>query len=286
MQTSAPERLEFADLDPYLLLKNGNYLYKVPFRDGFAVLKVYYGSRSWPETWVKSIGNVVFEGQTSYMPRTRLKMELDCLRLWQKHGFRVFEPYTEVEVVAPKCPPGGYLLLEYVDAPKLEEVLADESRPLEDRLALYRRWLAEWGRRHDLAESEREPRLVHENGDAGHVMVLEDESFLWFDFEMVFRSRARVREYVGHEIVQYVWQLLRKTPPEMHERLLEETARHYPNRERIRFAPDVFLNHPRLSVRAARAVDMRRKRGRKPSSKYALARRLKAAVAAADGASS
>ena len=95
-----------------------------------------------------------------------------------------------------------------------------------------------------------------------------------------------MREYVGHEIVQYVWQLLRKTPLDMHERLLEETARHYPNRERIRFAPDVFLSHPRLTVRAARAVDMRRKRGRKPSSKYALARRLKAAVEVADGASS
>lgn len=275
MSAADLERLEFSDLEPHLLLKNGNYLYKVPFRGGFAVLKVYYGSRSWPETWLKSVGNVCFEGQTSYMPKTRLNMELACLRLWASHGFRVFEPFTEVEVVAPQCPPGGYLLLEYVDAPKLEEVLADASRPLEARMDLYRRWLSEWCRRHEIAEREQEPRLVHENGDAGHVMILEDETFLWFDFEMVFRSRGKVQEYLGHEIVQYVWQLLRKTPPEMHELLLEETVKHYPNRERMRFAPDVFLDHPRLPIRMARSIDMKRKRGRKPSSKYTLARRLK-----------
>ncbi|MGE0712608.1 MAG: hypothetical protein AB7N76_33415 [Planctomycetota bacterium] len=273
--TASPERLVFDDLEPYVLLKNGNDLYKVPFRGGWAVLKVYYGSRSWPETWLKSLGNVIFEGQTSYLPKTRLRMELECLQLWARHGFRVFQPYPEVEVQAPNCPAGGYLLLEYVSAPKLEEVLADAARPLEERMELYRRWLAEWCRRHDLAEQEREPRLVHENGDAGHVMILEDGRFLWFDFEMVYRSRSKVREYVGHEIVQYVWQLLRKTPADMHERLLEETARHYPDRARLRFAPDVFLDHPRALVRAARAIDMRRKRGKKPSSKYALARRLR-----------
>lgn len=283
MSVAETERLEFADLEPYLLLKNGNFLYKVPFRGGWAVLKVYYGSRSWPETWLKSMGNVWFEGQTSYMPKTRLKMELACLKLWAKHGFRVFEPYEDVEVSAPNCPPGGYLLLEYVDAPKLEEVLADAEKPLEERLDLYRRWLKEWGRRHEIAEREREPRLVHENGDLGHVFVLEDETFLWFDFEMVFRSKSKVHEYVGHEIVQFVWQLLRKTPPEIHETLLEETARHYPDRDRIRFAPDVFLKHPRLPIRAARSIDMKRKRGRKPSSKYNLARRLKEHVLRLDG---
>ena len=44
MQTSV-EVLTFESLEPHLLLKNGNFLYKIPFQDSWAVLKVYYGSR-------------------------------------------------------------------------------------------------------------------------------------------------------------------------------------------------------------------------------------------------
>jgi hypothetical protein len=277
----AKEVLRFDDLEPYLLLKNGNYLYKVPFRDGWAVLKVYYGSRGPIETLAKSFGNVVFEGQTSYMPKTRRRMERDCLLLWKKHGFRVFEVYEDVEVVAPQCPKNadGYLLLEYVEAKCLDDYMGDWGIDEDERLATWRRFLPVWSRRHDIAEQEREPKLMHENGDPGHVMLVGDE-FLWFDFEMVYRSRSRVREFLGHEIVQYLWMLLRKTPPQIHERLIAETAAYYPNRERLRFAPDVFLKNPRWAVRMARSVDMRRKKGRKATSKYALARRLRAAVQA------
>lgn len=274
--------LRFDDLTPYLLLKNGNYLYKVPFRDGHAVLKVYYGSRGVLETWAKSFGNVVAEGQTSYMPLTRLRIERECLDLWASHGFRTFGHYDDVKVIAPasQCPPNGYLLLEYVDAPILEDYMPDASVPLEDRLATWRRLMVEWCKRHDLAEREREPMLVHENGDPGHVMLMNDggPEFLWFDFEMVYRSRRRVKEYIWHEIVQYIWMLLRKTPPELHEQLIAETIEHYPDKARMRAAPDVFLKHPIWYVRLGRSIDARRKKGRKPTSKYGLARRLRAAV--------
>ena len=66
---TARERLRFDDLDSMLLLKNGNYLYKVPFRGGFAVLKVYQGSRTWWQYFSKSCGNVLVCNQTSFMPR-------------------------------------------------------------------------------------------------------------------------------------------------------------------------------------------------------------------------
>lgn len=280
MSATTREVIEFDDLDPYLLLKNGNYLYKVPFRDGWAVLKVYYGSRGFWDTLGKSLGNWA-EGQTSYFPLTRLANERDCLELWRKHGFRTFRIYDDVEVRAPKCPSDGYLLLEYVDAPTLENYMQDPSVDLEQRFATWRRWLVEWEQRHTVCEREREPKLMHENGDPGHVMLIDD-GFLWFDFEMVFRSRRNVREHLGHEIVQYLWMALRHTPPDMHERLIRETVEHYPNRERMRFAPDVFLNHPRALMRMARGIDAKRRKGRKPSSKYALARRLKDAVEAAD----
>src|SRR5262245_26512106 len=86
----AKELLRFDDLQQYLLLKNGNYLYKVPFRGGFAVLKVYQGTRTWLEYAIKTCGNVLVCNQTSFMPRARMKTELDVIRLWRAAGFRVF----------------------------------------------------------------------------------------------------------------------------------------------------------------------------------------------------
>jgi len=279
---SAPtETLRFDDLAPYLLLQNGNSLYKVPFRGRWAVLKVYYGSRS---NWVrltKSANNWLL-GQTSYWPRTRRRIERECLALWSRHGFRVFDWYDDVQVVAPGCPPEGYLLCGYVDAPTLEEHLLDASLALEQRFATYRRFLDEWGRRHEIASVEREPRLVHENGDFGHVMIVGDE-FLWFDLEMVYRSRSRVDEYVGHEIIQYLWYILRHSTPEVGARLLAETIEHYPNRARLAAAPDVFLDPPLWWMRWGRRLDARRAKARKPTSKYAVARRLRAGIAAAEG---
>ncbi len=268
------EILRFDDLAPYLLLRNGNYLYKVPFRDGFAVVKVYTGSRSALQTWVKSFENVVFAGQTAYFPSTRLRIERECLAVWRKHGFRVYDTYDAVAVEAPQCPPGGYTVFEYRSGPKLYEVLRDASLGAEQRLAVYRRFLAEWGRRHELAIALREPRLVHENGDGKHVLIFDDE-LLWFDFEMIWRSAARVPDQVSHEIIQYLW-FLSKSVPELQGRLLEETAALYPKTDRLRAACAFFLDGPR------RALDRNlRSRARRPTSKYAVARRLRAVL---DGA--
>lgn len=274
------EVLEFADLQPYLMLKNGNFLYKVPYRDGVAVLKVYYGSRG---TWGrirKSFSNVVLYGQTSYMPKTRCRIERECLALWQKHGFRTFEVY-DVEVRAPSCVPGGYLLLEYVDAPTLDNYMLNAEIPVDERFARYRDWLPEWSRRHDVAIAEREPKLLHENGDLGHVMLPESGGYLWLDFEMVYRSAAKVEDYVGHEIVQYVWNLHRMLPEDLRQRFIDETVNGYPVRDRIQLAHDYFHAHHNPFYRAARVIDSNRKRSRKPTSKYAVAKKLLQSLAGA-----
>lgn len=274
--TTTRERIRVDDLTPHLLLKNGNFLYKLPFRDGFAVLKVYYGSRGFFGRVLKSISNVVFQGQTSYMPRTRLKVERDCMRTWQKHGFRVFEVFDDVEVEAPGLRQDGYLLMEFMVRPKLNNYLADSSIPEDERFTTYRRWLQEWSRRHDVAIAERDPRLVHENGDGKHVYILEDGGFLWFDFEMIFRSPNRVADYVSHEIIQYVWNIHKNIPEEIRERLLDETVAGYPDRERLLRSYDYFFRNPRFFQRMGRAFDRRfYKRARKPTSKYNIARRLR-----------
>jgi hypothetical protein len=268
------EVLKFERLEPYLLLKNGNFLYKIPFRGGWAVLKVYYGSRGHLGRITKSISNIL-AGQTSYMPKTRLRIERECLQLWAEHGFRVFGTYDDVEVQAPNCPPGGYRLFEYVNAPHLVKLLPDASIPIEERFATYRRFLSEWSRRHDLAISLREPRLVHENGDFKHVMLVED-NFLWFDFEMVYNQRGSIHYHVAHEILQYLWQILRGLPGDLGERLLDETVAYYPVRERLLDPYKYFHRNPNLIHRVVREVDRRfSSRAKKPTSKYNVALRLK-----------
>lgn len=274
------ERLRFDDLAPYLLLKNGNFLYKVPFRGGWAVLKIYYGSRTSWQRFTKSFNNVVLMGQTSYWPRTRLRVERDCVKLWSQHGFRTFELFENVTVEAPGCPEGGYLLFGFVDAQTLEDVLFDFNIPLDDRFAMYRRFLAEWSQRHDLAESLKDARLVHENGDFGHVMIMKDggNEFLWFDLEMVYRNNELVPEFLWHELIQYLWYVLRKAPEPVRERILDETILHYPNKARLAEAPRVFLDPPRLLMRIGRGIDALRKKQQKATSKFNVARGLKERV--------
>jgi hypothetical protein len=142
-----PETLRFDDLAPHLLLRNGNGLYKVPFRGGFAVLKVYAGSRSRLETWRKSFENVVIAGQTSYQPATRRRIELECLA-WRRHGFRVYDTYDDV-VVSAGLPARVLRALRVPHGPS-SEVLRDAKLGADARLAVFRRFSPR-GRRHELA---------------------------------------------------------------------------------------------------------------------------------------
>ena len=270
---AAPERLRFDDLEKHLLLKNGNYLYKVPFRGGFAVLKVYLGSRTWFEYFLKSCGNLLVCNQTSYMPRARRRTELECLKLWRDAGFRVFNVYENVRVEG--IDPSLWALYEYVARPKLVDMLGQKEVPLERRLALWRDFLPVWHRRHALAIERAEPRLVHENGDLKHVMLMEDGSFLMFDFEMVFRSRRRVKEFVAREILAFLKSLAKTVGPAEFDAFMAETIRSYPDRDLLRYTHAFAFANPNPVLRLARAIDRRIKPGaRKPYSKYNVARRL------------
>ena len=266
--------LRIDDLAPYLLLKNGNYLYKVPFRGGWAVLKVYYGDRSLYQYVTKSLGNVLLSGQTSFMPLARWRTEYACLHLWREAGFRVFDTYDDVRVEGP-VPEKGWRLFEYVDAPRFVHYFADPSVPVEERRAMWRRFLPEWHRRHALAVARNEPRLVHENGDMKHVMMMPDGRFLFFDFEMCFRSRRRVREFVARAILAYLKSLGKCVGEELFPVFLEDTVEHYPEPSLLAHAYTVAFRHPNLVTRAGRFLDRRMKRrAKKPFSKYSVALRL------------
>ncbi len=276
--TGAKERLRFDNLEQHLLLKNGNYLYKVPFRGGFAVLKVYQGSRTWFDYALKTCGNVLVCNQTSFMPRARRRTELDCLKLWREAGFRVFGLYEDVEVEG--IDPTLWALYEYVPRPKLVDLLGKREIPLAERLALWRNFLPLWHRRHALAVSRAEPRLVHENGDLKHIMVLEDGGYLQFDFEMVFRSKTRVKEFVAREILSFLKSLGKTVGEQDFAVFMEETVRHYPDHDLLRYTHAFAFANPNLVLRLARAIDRRIKpRAQKPFSKYNVARRLAHALA-------
>jgi hypothetical protein len=268
----ASEILEFDNLDNYLLLKNGNYLYKIPFRDGYAVLKVYYGTRS----ILRYIGGTIsnfFEGQTSFMPRARMLNEKKCLQIWRDAGFRVFKTYDDV--VVRGLPADGYMLFEYLPALQFKDYFGDADVPLEDRLNTYRRFLKVWHRRHDLAVKQQEPCLVHENGDLKHVMMVDDQ-YLFFDFEMTYRSRNRVPEFISREILAYLKSLGKIVGPELFPGFLEQTIEHYAATGLLQKTYELMFAHPNPVIRLARNIDRKFSAGAaKPFSKYNVARHLK-----------
>ncbi len=269
-----PERevLRFSELDPELLLKNGNYLYKVPFRGQTAVLKVYYGSRSTWQYVTKTLGNVLVCNQTSFMPRARNRVEHEVMDLWRSRGFLVFDTYDDV--VIEDLPEGGYRLFEYAPGLKFVDYFADATVSLDDKIATWRRFLPIWARRHQIAIEERDPRFVHENGDLKHVMFWKDD-LLFFDFEMVFRSRSRVREFVAREILAYLKSLGKTVGDEAWDVLVAETVELYPDKALLEYTHDFAFKNPNPFLRAGRWIDRTFKsRAKKPFSKYNVARKL------------
>jgi len=268
------ETLRFDNLSQYLLLKNGNYLYKVPFRGDHAVLKVYYGDRSTWQYWTKTFGNVVLANQTSFMPKARRRVEKECLKLWGDAGFRVFGTYDDVKVEG--IPEGGYTMFEWVPGVQFVDYFSKKSDATDDeKMAMWRRFVPEWHRRHRLCVDQKEPRFVHENGDLKHVMIYKDE-LVYFDFEMCFRSPRRVKEFVAREILAYLKSLGKTVGAEQWDTYLEETVKLYDSKELLAFTHQFAFENSNPFLRVARALDrMLKPRASKPFAKYNVARKLK-----------
>jgi len=277
----APLTLQLEGLEKTPLAGEGNYVWRIPFAggtDGFAVLKVYYGSRS---SWLyakKTLGNLLLTGRTSQMPRARFRHEVASIRLWEQHGFRCFGMHPEVRVAG--LPDEGYMLYDWTPGRHFREYFKDGSVPLDERLATWRRWVPEWHRRHMTAVREREPRLIHENGDVKHVMLWQG-GFTYFDFEICFRSR-NVRDLVGREILAYMRSTGKFFGDELYERLMDELVAHYPDRTLLLAAWEHAFANDNLLIRFARRLDVvlkPRHQGR--YSKYSVARDLKRRLDAA-----
>jgi hypothetical protein len=251
-------------LEKVPLAGEGNFVWKIPLHGGHAVLKVYYGSRGWPLYLKKSFGNLL-TGRSSHMPRTRWRTETECIELWTRHGFRCFRMIPQVTVEG--LPREGYMVYEWTPGRHFREYFRDGKIPLEERLATWRRWLPEWHRRHRLAVDTGDPRFIHENGDVKHVMLLDGE-FVYFDFEMTFRSR-RTRVLVGREIATYMRSVGRFFGEEMYGHMLRELVAHYPDRALLWSAWEHAWDDRNPAWRALRAIDRNlRPKHRERWSKY------------------
>jgi hypothetical protein len=270
--TPAPVVIRLEDIDKTPLAGAGNYLWKVPLRDGHAVVKVYFGSRSRLLYWKKSFGNVFLTGRSSHMPRARRATELESVRRWEAHGFRCFPLHPEVEVTG--LPERGYAVFGWVPGRHFREYFKDKEVPLEERMATWRRWVPEWHRRHAAAVAESDPYLIHENGDVKHVMLWEG-GFVYFDFEMVYTGRD-VRMLVGREILAYMRSVGRFFGEELYERMADELVAAYPDKALLMSAWESAYCPSGLGMRVARFLDRTLKpSNRKRWSKYRVAQDLK-----------
>jgi hypothetical protein len=267
-----PVRIRLDEVDKQALAGEGNFLYRIPLRDGFAVAKIYEGSRG---RWLhlkKTFGNVVLTGRSSHMPSARCRTEIDCIRVWESHGFRCFGMLPEVALEG--VPRHLYMVYEYVPGCHFREYFGDSSIPLEQRIDTWRRWIPEWYRRHRIAIETRDPRLIQENGDVKHVMLWEDD-FVYFDFEMVYRSR-NLRQLVGREILAYMRSVGRFFGDELYDRMLDELVAHYPDKVLLHSAWEAAFRCPNPLMRLGRALERNLKpSNRKRYSKYNVARDIK-----------
>jgi hypothetical protein len=273
-----PVVLRLEGLEKTTLAGEGNYLWKVPLRGGWAVVKVYFGSRSPLLYWKKTFGNVLLTGRSSHMPRARCRTEQTSIDRWESHGFRCFPRYPEVTVEG--LPRDGYMVFAWVPGRHFREYFKDASLPLEERMATWRRWLPEWCRRHRIAVDTRDNYLIHENGDVKHVMLWQGD-FVYFDFEMVYTSKD-VRNLVGREILAYMRSCGRFFGDDLYERMMDELVAHYPDKALLLSAWQCAFADPNPLMRFARLLDRTLKpANRKRYSKYEVARDLKRRLDAA-----
>ncbi|MHC5212683.1 MAG: hypothetical protein ACYTG2_18370 [Planctomycetota bacterium] len=270
-----PRTLRLEDLPREALAGEGNYVWKIPFEggeDGFAVLKVYFGSRHPALHWKKTFGNVVLTGRSSHMPRARFRTEMECIEVWEKHGFRCFGIHPEVKVEG--LPEGGYMVYDWTPGVHFREYFNDESIPLEERIGTWRDWVPEWCRRHQTAVREREPRLIHENGDVKHVMLWQG-GYVYFDFEVQFTS-SDVRDLVGRELLAYMRSVRKFFGEDMYQRMMRELVEHYPDKQLLLAGWEHAYRNSNPLMRVARALDRTFKpRHKSPHSKYTVARDLR-----------
>jgi hypothetical protein len=167
------------------------------------VVKIYGRKRALLPTAVRAFGHRFLVGKTGLSASARRDTEARMLALWRAHGFAVPKCLAES---LPEPIPEPYLVLERVAGPTVDARLRT-ARTAELEPAL-RAFAGEWSRRHALAESLREPGLVHAHPSFAHLIDREGV-FTAFDFEYAYTDAGRVDQLVDVEIAGFVASLRR-----------------------------------------------------------------------------
>jgi tRNA A-37 threonylcarbamoyl transferase component Bud32 len=164
------------------------------------VVKLYGRKRAFAPTLARAFGHRFLVAKTGLGARTRRDTEARVLRLWRAHGFAVPE-VLPLELPAPD--PRPHLVLEHVAGRTVSAELRDPAVPLAVLEAGLARFAPEWSRRHDRAEAEAEPALVHAHPSFNHAIDRAGE-WVYFDFEYAYTDRRRVAALVDVEIAGFV----------------------------------------------------------------------------------
>jgi tRNA A-37 threonylcarbamoyl transferase component Bud32/SAM-dependent methyltransferase len=186
-------------------------------------------------------------------PSQRLNFEHECLTLWRTKGFKVPEIRPVPEHLKPKAPHIG---LAVVQGKRLDHLLADPSRSLDDKLALIGNIYEEMRQRHCVAIFEENHRLVHYDANLRNFIIVEDQP-VHIDFEMGHLDED-IEKSAAREVKKFTLQVLNTLKAEYMDQVIQLLIRRYNIISIIRRMIDEELKRPFLSVHLSR--DQKRKR--------------------------
>lgn len=165
------------------------------------VQKIYRSRRGRFRETLAAISHRFFEGKRGVRPAQRWETERTALTLWRREGFDV--PRL---VAAPSCADavdGPCLWLEYLEGPRLFELLHDATVPGARKAELVRELASAQQQRHRRALELNEPLLLHEHPTTKHVLLV-DERLVTIDLEGGYRPGYPVLFGVAQELAGFV----------------------------------------------------------------------------------
>lgn len=210
-------------------------------------------------------------GRSAPDPVSRYRTEKRALDLWQQNGFDVFRRPENVPRLNIPVP---YLAFEYIDGPTLKNYFRDARIDLDAKLAVLKRFIPLWGRRHSVANHPANRFLIQEHASFKHVLLADDGRLVTFDFEEIFTERHPLPFLIGREIAGYLRSLYRVTAPADFDRCLDLVLKHYYPPEFLAYPYLYFFRHPNRLLRRLYALMRQTPANRRSNSRYSVIRRL------------
>lgn len=229
------------------------------------VVKCYGHKRSRWQSWGKSFGNYL-GGRSSENYLMRYRTEKRVLALWRQCGFEVFRETRLPDLSIPY----PHLVMEHVAGRTLLHYFSDPQQPIAEKVAVFRRFLPEWGRRHLLALQTGDRLLIQEHPSFKHVFYGDDGRLIFFDFETVY-IRYDIRNLIAREIAGYARSLVKVANAADLRDFFDILVKEYPYREFLSYPYQYFFKSVNPVARVVQFWDRLLPRRRKSHSKYRVA---------------